>query len=77
MRRALRWWQAVGESVTFFEIKRQKNEIALGVLKQKAETFLQATHQFKGYEIAYKGLSMEEMWNIEGRFVIEDRIVDA
>lgn len=69
-----RWWDRKGEneidmiaedelneSVTFFEIKRQKNEIALGVLKQKAETFLQATHQFKGYEIAYKGLSMEEM----------------
>ena len=69
-----RWWDRRGENeidmigedelsdrATFFEIKRQKEDISLGVLKQKAEVFLQATHQFKGYEIVYKGLSMEEM----------------
>ena len=69
-----RWWDRKGENeidmiaedelkdcATFYEIKRQKNDISLGVLKQKAEVFLQATHQFKGYEISYQGLSMEEM----------------
>ena len=69
-----RWWDRKGEheidmiaedelsdTATFFEIKRQKDEISLGVLKQKAERFLQSTHGFKGYEILYKGLSMEEM----------------
>jgi AAA+ ATPase superfamily predicted ATPase len=69
-----RWWDRKGEneidmiaedeltdSATFYEIKRQKDDISLGGLKQKAEMFLQATHQFKGYEISYKGLSMKEM----------------
>ena len=69
-----RWWDRKGENqidmiaedeltdrVTFFEIKRQKEEISMGVLKQKAEKFLGATHQFKEYEITYKGLSMEDM----------------
>ena len=69
-----RWWDRKGENeidmigedeltdrVTFFEIKRQKEEISMGVLKQKAEKFLEATHQFKEYEITYKGLSMEDM----------------
>ena len=69
-----RWWDRKGEneidmiaedelaeSATFFEIKRQYEEISLGALKQKAEAFMQATHAFKGYEISYKGLSMREM----------------
>jgi len=69
-----RWWDRKGENeidmigedeltdrATFYEIKRQKEEISIGVLKQKAEVFLGATHEFKGYKIAYKGLSMEEM----------------
>ena len=69
-----RWWDRKGEnkidmiaedelagSATFYEIKRQKDDISLGVLKQKAEVFLQATHQFNGYGISYKGLSMDEM----------------
>lgn len=69
-----RWWNRKGENeidmvaedelsdhVTFYEIKRQAEEISIGVLKQKAEVMLQATHEFKKYEISYKGLSMEEM----------------
>ena len=51
----------LADSVTFYEIKRQKEEISLGVLRQKAEVFLQATHEFRGYDISYKGLSMEDM----------------
>ena len=69
-----RWWDRKGENeidmiagdelsdrATFFEIKRQKDEISIGILKQKAEVFLGTTHQFKDYAIAYKGLSMEDM----------------
>ena len=69
-----RWWDRKGEneidmiaedeltdSAVFYEIKRQNDDISLGVLKQKAEVFLQATGQFKGYKISYKGLSMEDM----------------
>ena len=69
-----RWWDRKGENeidmiaedelkdcVTFFEVKRQKEEVSMAVLKQKAEVFLNATHEFKGYEVSYKGLSMEDM----------------
>ena len=69
-----RWWDRKGEneidmiaedeltdSAIFYEIKRQKDDINLGALKQKVDIFLQATHQFKGYGITYKGLSMQEM----------------
>lgn len=51
----------LNDKVTFFEVKRQAEDINIGVLKQRAEVMLQATHEFKKYEIAYKGLSMEEM----------------
>ena len=69
-----RWWDRRGENeidmigedeladkATFYEIKRQKADISIGLLKKKAEVMLLATHEFKGYEIDYKGLSMEEM----------------
>lgn len=69
-----RWWNRRGEceidlialdelndSALFYEIKRQKSEISIGVLKQKAETFLNATHKLKGYKIEYQGLCMENM----------------
>ena len=51
----------LSDKVTFYEIKRQAEDISIGVLKQKAEAMLQATHGFKKYDIEYKGLSMEEM----------------
>ncbi|MBR3827985.1 MAG: ATP-binding protein [Bacteroidales bacterium] len=69
-----RWWNRRGECeidlialdelndlALFYEIKRQKSEISIGVLKQKAETFLNATHKLKGYKIEYHGLCMENM----------------
>ena len=69
-----RWWNRKGENeidmicedelaerAIFYEIKRQKDEISIGVLKQKSEAMLRATGAFKGYEIGYEGLSMEEM----------------
>ena len=68
------WWDRKGENeidmicedelaerVIFYEIKRQKDEISIGVLKQKAEAMLRASGAFKDYEIGYEGLSMEEM----------------
>ena len=51
----------LSDSVTFYEIKRQADEISMGVLKQRAEVMLQATHEFKKYDIRHKGLSMEDM----------------
>ena len=69
-----RWWDRKGEneidmiaedelsnSVSFYEIKRQAEEISIGVLKKKAEVMLGATHEFKKYKVEFKGLSMEDM----------------
>lgn len=69
-----RWWDRKGhneidliaedelsEQVTFHEIKRNRDEIRLSDLKTKTETFLAATHAFKGYSIENKGLSMKDM----------------
>ena len=69
-----RWWDRKGENeidmicedelaerTIFYELKRQKDEISIGVLKQKSEAMLRATGAFKDYEIGYEGLSMGEM----------------
>ena len=52
---------AHGSIAVFYEIKRQADEISIGVLKEKSEAMLRASGAFKDYEIGYKGLSMEEM----------------
>lgn len=69
-----RWWDRRGENeidmicedeledkAVFYEIKRQEDEISIGLLKQKTEVMLRASGEFKDYEIAYEGLSMKEM----------------
>ena len=68
------WWDRRGENeidivaenelnneAVFFEVKRKAENIDLDRLKEKAEVFLRATGEFKGYSIAYKGLSMKDM----------------
>ena len=68
------WWDRKGENeidliaadelkqkVTFYEVKLQAKDINLGILKDKAEHFFQATGKFKKYDIGYQGLSMEDM----------------
>lgn len=69
-----RWWDRKGEneidmiaedelsdSVTFFEIKRQAENINPVELTARANRFLNATHQFNGYHVSTRGLSMEDM----------------
>lgn len=69
-----RWWDRKGENeidmiaedelsdrATFCEIKRQRDDISIDTLKKKAEAMLRAMGAFKGYEIRYEGLSMEDM----------------
>ena len=69
-----RWWDRKGEieidmicedelqdKAVFYEIKRQKNDISIGLLKQKAEVMLRASGEMKDYEIGYEGLSLEDM----------------
>lgn len=68
------WWDRKGENeidivaenelnneATFFEVKRKAANIDIEVLKQKVAAFLRATGEFKGYNISYKALSMEDM----------------
>ena len=68
------WWDRKGENeidiiaadelekeVTFYEVKRQAKDINLGILKDKAAHFLQATGKFNKFNIEYKGLSVEDM----------------
>ena len=69
-----RWWDRKGENeidmigedeladrVTFYEVKRQEDEVSIGTLKQKAEAMLRVTGAFKGYQVMFEGLSMEDM----------------
>lgn len=68
------WWDRKGENeidiiasdelehtVTFYEVKRQAKDVNLGILKDKAEHFFQATGKFRKFSIEYKGLCMENM----------------
>lgn len=69
-----RWWDRKGEneidmiaedelseSVAFFEIKRQSDNINPAELERRSNCFLAATHRFNGYDIARQGLSLEDM----------------
>ena len=47
--------------IEFIEVKRQAKNFDGNVLKGKAELFLKAVGAFKGYEIIYKGVSIEDM----------------
>lgn len=47
--------------IEFIEVKRQKKNFDEEVLKAKSELFLKAVGSFKGYDIIYKGLSIEDM----------------
>ena len=49
------------DSVVFYEIKRQAENINPAELEAKANRFLSATHQFNGYRIMTQGLSMDDM----------------
>lgn len=68
------WWDRRGENeidivaeneldrtATFFEVKRKAENIDLAALEEKAAAFVRATGQFKGYELTYRGLSMDDM----------------
>ena len=49
------------ERIEFIEVKRQAKNFDEEVLKTKSELFLKAVGSFKGYEIVYRGLSIEDM----------------
>lgn len=47
--------------IEFIEVKRQVKNFDENVLKAKSELFFKAVDSFKGYEIIYRGLSIEDM----------------
>ena len=51
----------LGSKIEFIEVKRQAKNFDEGVLKAKSELFLKAVGSLKGYEIIYRGLSIEDM----------------
>ena len=68
------WWDRKGESeidiiaaddlekrVTFYEVKRQRGELDMKVLKDKVQRFMESTGMYGKYEVGVDGLSMEDM----------------
>ena len=51
----------VDNKIEFIEVKRQSKNFDEEILKNKSESFMKAVGSFNGYEITYKGLSMEDM----------------
>lgn len=68
------WWDRKGENeidiiaeneldkyVAFIEVKRQKRNIDLSILRSKADAMMRTTHRFGDYEKQFKGLTLEDM----------------
>lgn len=49
------------KQIDFYEVKRQKKSINIGILKSKADAFFQMHKQYKEYTTTYKGLSLEDL----------------
>ena len=51
----------VEKTVTFYEVKRQRKELDMDILKDKVQCFLNSTGKYSNYKISYKGLCMDDM----------------
>lgn len=51
----------VDKKLEFIEVKRQSKNFDEDILKSKATSFLKSVGDYEGYEILYKGLSIEDM----------------
>ena len=51
----------LSQTVEFIEVKRQRKELDMALLHQKADVFLKATGQYADYQKQFKGLTMEKM----------------
>ena len=47
--------------IEFIEVKRQAKNCDEQILKDKSELFFKSVGAFKGYDIIYRGLSIEDM----------------
>ena len=68
------WWDRKGENeidiiaaddlekqVTFYEVKRQRKELDMKVLKDKVQRFKEVTGEYDNYNVSLTGLCMEDM----------------
>ena len=68
------WWDRKGENeidiiaaddlekvVTFYEVKRQRKELDMKVLKDKVQRFKEVTGEYDNYHVTLTGLCMEDM----------------
>ena len=51
----------VDNKIEFIEVKRQSKKFNEELLKSKAATFMKAVGPYEGYEISYKGISIDDM----------------
>ena len=51
----------LNKKAEFIEVKRQRRNIDLSILRAKADVFLSATKKFGNYDITYRGLSLEDI----------------
>ena len=51
----------INKTVHFTEIKRNKKNISINTLKEKAANMINKTNRLKDYDIEYHGLSLEDM----------------
>ena len=49
------------KQVTFYEVKRQRKELDMKVLKDKVQHFKEVTGQYDTYNVSLTGLCMEDM----------------
>ena len=67
------WWDRKGENeidiiaaddlakkVTFYEVKRQRDELDMKLLKDKVQRFMESTGVYGKYEVGFEGLCMED-----------------
>lgn len=68
------WWDRKGENeidiiaaddlekqVTFYEVKRQRKELNMKVLKDKVQRFREVTGEYEKYSVSVNGLCIEDM----------------
>ena len=51
----------LNKRVEFIEVKRQRRNIDLSILRAKADIFLDTTKKFGNYDITYRGISLDDI----------------
>lgn len=51
----------LANTVEFIEVKRQRRNLDLAILRAKADVFLKTTKKFSGYSITYRGLTLDDI----------------